>query len=137
MSGSSIVSFQKALNGNGASVDMKTVGDTTIFTCPANKILVPRRLIIVAEDFDQGAGNQGNFNVGKTAPDYNDYLLDSQLFINETDKFTHVDLSFPADPEILTSGESLVVRISNASTFVTQQARFFAFGFLYDAPPAP
>ncbi len=134
MSQAGIVSLTPSTSSNsviyttGVPVNMTVVGDTTLFTPTSDFFLIE----ILSRGLNvTGAGSGAHFNLGWTAPDYDDVSIGQNfgLSISATSQTSIIFMDDLNTPQILPSGLPFKINITDPSTFTTDVEVIYVIGF--------
>lgn len=101
------------LNPDQGVLDVKQLGDTLLYTVPAGKDLLLKELYfktVTAQNIQQNA----SFNLGFTAPDYNDITDFSFFTVSDVVDAVRKGGIFPNGSIRIPGGQSLYIRIIGA-----------------------
>lgn len=117
-----------------AAVDMKVVGDTALFTVPNGKKFKPEEIYGECTEID-AAMNDGFFNFGYTAPNYNDLVDGGNMGIANFTAVGEVKSYSPffTSNAYLAAGTQLFFRVSTVDGGTALKAKLYLEGFLIDA----
>jgi len=112
------------------SIDFTTTGLTTIYTPPPGYGFIPFGYAIILTNVS-GYVSDGSFNLGVTAPDYNDLLESASFGVNALGVYINGPLSNnPSIPYSITS-LPIVLNIISGITATAATGTFFINGGLF------
>ena len=111
-----------------SGIDGKSIGNTTLYTVPSGKQLVVERVIIIPTSVDTLI-SLPTVSVGKTSSAYADVIA-AGILTGVTATLTSTPLTPISGASVLSSGESLVLRVSVGAVATTYTFKAIVIGIL-------